>query len=95
MPFNEKENIVLVISGLPLRTVMKRAIIAIARILAETVYSMLSRNIEFKDSIDSLTEKKMAALSVRAKKQAHITEISATVRLSRSQKFRGMSEEPL
>ena len=76
------------------RTGMKRAIVAIARILAETVYTMLSRNTEFMDSIDSLTERKITAMSVRAKKPAHITDISDTARLLRSQKFRKMSEEP-
>ena len=76
------------------RTGMKRAIVAIARILAETVYTMLSRNVEFIDSIDSLTERKMAAMSVRAKRPAQITDISETVRLLRAQRVRGMSEEP-
>ena len=44
-----------------------RAIVAIARILLECIYIMLTRNIEFEDNIDSLTERKMKAMSMRAK----------------------------
>ena len=44
-----------------------RAIVAIARILLECIYVMLTRNIEFEDNIDSLTERKMKAMSMRAK----------------------------
>ena len=44
-----------------------RAIVAIARILLECIYVMLTRNIEFDDNIDSLTERKRKAMSLRAK----------------------------
>ena len=68
--------------------------VEIARILAETIFTMLSRNMEFMDSIDSLTERKITAMSARAKTAANVTDISATVRLLKSQMFRRMSEEP-
>ncbi len=75
------------------RTGMKMTIVAIARILAETVYTMISRNKKFLDSIDSLTEKKITAMSTRAKRAANVTDISAMSKLLKSQKFEKMSEE--
>lgn len=44
-----------------------RAIVAIARILTETIYTMLSKRIGFVDEIDSLTERKIRAMEERAK----------------------------
>ncbi len=76
------------------RTGAKMAIVAIACILAETVYTMLSRNVEFMDSIDSLTERKINAMSTRARKPSQDPDISETVILLREQRFRRMSEEP-
>ena len=43
-----------------------RAIVAIARILIEIIYTMLSRGTEFIDRIDALTERKMVAMRSRA-----------------------------
>ena len=40
-----------------------RAIVAIARILAELIYTMLKNNTEFIDKMDSLTERKMKSMS--------------------------------
>ena len=73
------------------RTGMKMAIIAVVRILAETVYTMLSRNVEFMDSIDELTERKIASMSSRAKKQNQPEDISQTIKLLRLQKIERMS----
>ena len=75
------------------RTGMKMAIIAVARILAETVYTMLSRNVEFMDSMDELTERKIASMSSRAKKQNQPEDISQTIKLLRLQKIGRMSGE--
>ena len=75
------------------RTGMKMAIIAVVRILAETVYTMLSRNVEFMDSIDELTERKIASMSSRAKKQNQPEDISQTIKLLRLQKIGRMSGE--
>ena len=44
-----------------------RAIVAIARILVEIIHTMLSRGQEYTDNIDSLTERKMKNMSIRAK----------------------------
>ena len=44
-------------------------------ILTETIYTMLSRGTEFSDSIDALTERKMAAMRSRAVKPSRIPKI--------------------
>ena len=49
-----------------------RAIVAIARILIETIYTMLSRGTEFIDRIDPLTERKMVAMRSRVVKPSQI-----------------------
>ncbi len=54
--FKKKYNSIVRSSG------KSRAIVAIARILAETIYTMLSRRSRFVDEIDSLTEKKIRAM---------------------------------
>ena len=43
-----------------------RAIVVIARILAETIWTMLSRRIAFYDEIDRLIEKKMESTRIRS-----------------------------
>ena len=48
------------------------AIVAIARILMETIYTMLSRGTEFTDRIDPLTERKMGAMRSRAVKPSQV-----------------------
>ena len=45
-----------------------RAIVAIARILLETIYTMLKKGEHFVDQIDTLTERKMASMRSRAVK---------------------------
>ena len=44
-----------------------RAIVAIARILTELIYTMLRNNTEFIDKIDSLTERKMRSMAEKAR----------------------------
>ena len=44
-----------------------RAIVAIARILTELIYTMLRNNTEFLDKIDSLTERKMRSMAEKAR----------------------------
>jgi hypothetical protein len=48
------------------------AIVAIARILMETIYTMLSRGTEFTDRIDPLTERKMGAMRSREVKPSQV-----------------------
>jgi transposase len=52
-----------------------RAIVAIARILIEIIYTMLSRGTKFIDRIDALTERKIAAMRSRAIRPSNIREI--------------------
>ena len=61
--------------GLVRRLGKNRAIVAIARILLECIYVMLTKNIEFEDNIDSLTERKMKAMSMRAKNPGRFKDI--------------------
>ncbi|MEM0134364.1 MAG: hypothetical protein QXU18_03945 [Thermoplasmatales archaeon] len=73
-----------------------RAIVAIARILIETIFSMLSTGHEFIDNIDSLTERKMKAMSQRANSARNAnryTNIQDAIRLIKDNRFRGSSKE--
>ena len=49
-----------------------RAIVAIARILLEIIYTMLKKGEDFVDKIEPLTERKKAAMMSRAVKPAQI-----------------------
>ena len=49
-----------------------RAIVAIARILIETIYTMLKKGEHFVDQIDTLTERKMKSMRSRAVKPSQI-----------------------
>ena len=57
------------------RVKKNRAIIAIARILIDTIYTILSKVAEFINSIDTLTERKMAAMRSRSVKPSRIRTI--------------------
>ena len=60
-----------------------RAIVAIARILAELIYSMLKNCTEFVDRVDSLTDRKMRAMSLRAKNAKAPDSVVQSVKLIR------------
>ena len=51
-----------------------------ARYLVEIIHTMLSRGQEFIDIIDSLTEKKIENMSIRAKNPIRIQQLEATMR---------------
>lgn len=70
----------------------KRAIVAIARILAETIYVMLKNGTEFIDKIDSLTERKMAAMSHKAKNAKTSADITQSVKILREKLITKSSE---
>ncbi len=44
-----------------------RAIIAVAKILVETIYVILSRGVKFNDQIEPLTERKQKAMAARSR----------------------------
>ncbi|OWP57170.1 MAG: hypothetical protein B2I17_01985 [Thermoplasmatales archaeon B_DKE] len=58
-------------------------IVAIACLLLETIYMMLSRNTKFIDSIDTLTEKKQKAMCERSKNPARTAKLDEAIKLIR------------
>ena len=70
-----------------------RSIVAIARILLETIYKMLSSGHEFIDNIDSLTERKMKAMSLRAKNPLRVQQLETAIKLLRGKRLRSTSKE--
>ncbi|MGC8506602.1 MAG: hypothetical protein ACP5NK_07890, partial [Thermoplasmata archaeon] len=60
-----------------------RAIVAIARILAEHIFTMLKNNTEFIDKIDSLTERKMKSMSQKALNAKASDSIAQSVKIIR------------
>ena len=70
-----------------------RSIVAIARILLETIYKMLSSGHEFIDNIDSLTERKMKAMSLRAKNPLRVQQPETAIKLLRGKGLRSTSKE--
>ncbi|MEM4380178.1 MAG: hypothetical protein QXL01_05800 [Thermoplasmatales archaeon] len=70
-----------------------RAIVAIARILIETVFSMLSTGHEFIDNIDSLTERKMKAMYFRARNHVSVPDLETAIKLLREKGLRLTSKE--
>ena len=63
------------------RTGRNRAIVAIARILVETIYVMLSKGVEFDDQIETLTERKQKTMAARAKNPVRNKSLDDTVKL--------------
>ena len=59
------------------------AIVAIARILAELIFTMLKNNKEFIDKIDSLTARKMKSMSQRAMNAKASNNIAQSVKIIR------------
>ena len=69
-----------------------RSIVAIARHLLEIIYTMLTKRIVFVDNIDSLTERKMAAMSIRSRKPQMVRELEESIKILKEKRFRRMSE---
>ncbi len=63
------------------RTGRNRAIVAIAGILVETIYVMLSKGVEFDDQIETLTERKQKAMAARTKNPVRNKSLEDTVKL--------------
>ena len=62
-----------------------RAIVAIDRILAETIWTMLSRRIAFYDDIDRLTVKKMESMRIRSLRPNVSKNVIDTIKLIKNQ----------
>ena len=61
-----------------------RAIVAIARILLERIFIMLTRGEKFIDSVDMLTERKIKSMeekAMEAKREARNPDIQRTIKL--------------
>lgn len=72
-----------------------RAIVAIARILLETKYSMLTKGTELIDKIDSRTERKMKSMSKRAnlaKEVIRNTDINGAMKLIKPCRLQGSTK---
>ena len=78
----------------PVRRLGKsRAVVAIARNLAETIWTMLSRGIAFLDEIDSLTERKIESMRARSLHPSRETNVRDTIKLIKNQRMRAMSDK--
>ena len=75
--------------GIVRRVGRNRAIVAIARILAETIYSMLKEGMEFIDGVDSMTEKKIKSMVSRASSAKKNAEVTQSIKLLREKRLRG------
>ena len=69
-----------------------RAIVAIARILAELIFTMLKNNTEYIDKIDFLTERKMKSMSQKAKNAKASETIANSVKIIREKLLTRSSE---
>jgi len=67
-----------------------RAIVAIARILAETIFTMLKKDVDFVDEIISLTKKKVKKMIERANSVSG----EINIKLISSKGFRSLSTKP-
>ncbi len=71
-----------------------RAKVAITRILAELIFTMLKNSSEFVDKIDSLTERKMKSMSQKAMNAKVSDSITHSVKIIREKLFTKSSEYP-
>jgi len=70
------------------------AIVAIARILAETIFAMLKKNFDFEDEIIPLTEKKVRKMIERANSESGEINIQESIKLISSKGFKSLSNRP-
>ena len=71
----------------------KRAIVAIARILLEMIYTMLKKDEDFVDEIDALTERKMNSMRVRAQNPSLIKKLDEVMNFINEKRMRGSPNE--
>ena len=70
------------------------AIVSIARILTETIFTMLKKNVDFEDEIIPLTEKKVKKMIKRANSGSGEINIQESIKLILSKGFRSLSTKP-
>jgi hypothetical protein len=71
-----------------------RAIVAIARILAETIFTMLKKDVDFEDEIIPLTEKKVKKMIEIANSGSEDINIQESIKLISSKGFSSLSTKP-
>jgi transposase len=64
-----------------------RSIVAIARLLVEIIFTMLTRHEKYMDENDSLTERKIHSMSMRARKETPKIDFKSAVNLLREKKI--------
>ena len=79
--------------GMVRRIGKNRSVVAIGRILLETIYVMLKKNVDFIDQIDSLTERKIRSMHERAVKKSDVKDMEEVIKLIRMNKIREKSGE--
>ena len=70
-----------------------KSIVATGRILLETVYVMLKKNVGFIDQKYSLTERKIRSMHERAAKRSDVKDIEEMIKLIRNNRVREKSGE--
>ncbi len=70
-----------------------RAIVAIARILIEMIYTMLKKDEDFVDEIDALTERKMNSMRVRAENPSLIKKLDEVINFVKKKMIRDWPNE--
>ena len=71
-----------------------RAIVAIARILAGTIFTKLKKDVDYVDEIIPLTERKVRKMIERANSVSGEMNIQENIKLISSKGFRSLSTEP-
>ena len=79
--------------GIVRRVGKSRAIVAIARILAELIFTMLKNIKEFIDKMDSLTERKMKSMADKARNAKASDSIAQSVKIIREKLLTKSSED--
>ena len=69
------------------------AIAAVARILAETIWTMLSRGVALYDEIDSLTERKLESIHSRSLNPDLKINVKDAIKLIKNQEMMAMSDK--
>ena len=64
-----------------------RSIVAIARLLVEIIFIMLTRHEKYMDENDSLTERKIHSMSMRARKESPKIDFKSAVNLLKEKKI--------
>ena len=70
-----------------------RAIVAIVRILIETIYTMLKKGEDFVDQIDTLAERKMKSMKERAKNPSGIKDVEEVITYISEERIKGPPKE--